>query len=59
MVPLGTLVRLREVGGPIVITRYNLYTAASVSGNIRTGYSTGDAIEAIEQASPAKPCRSP
>ena len=28
MVPLGTLVNLREVGGPILVTRYNLYTAA-------------------------------
>ena len=48
MVPLGTLVQLREVGGPIIVTRYNLYTAASVSGGIQTGYSTGDAIQATQ-----------
>jgi multidrug efflux pump len=49
MVPLGTLVKLREVGGPISVTRYNLYRAASINGNIQTGFSTGDAIQAIER----------
>jgi multidrug efflux pump len=49
MVLLGTLVSPKERPGPIAITRYNLYTAASVSGNIKTGYSTGDAIKTIEK----------
>jgi multidrug efflux pump subunit AcrB len=49
MVPLGTLVRPREVGGPIAITRYNLYTAAAINGNIQLGTSTGDAIAAIDK----------
>jgi multidrug efflux pump len=48
MVPLGTLVNLREVGGPISVTRYNLYRGTAVNGNIKTGFSTGDAIRAIE-----------
>jgi multidrug efflux pump len=48
MVPLGTLINLREVGGPISVTRYNLYQATAVNGNIRTGFSTGDAIRTIE-----------
>ena len=46
---LGTLVHPREIAGPIAVPRYNLYTAASVSGNIDTGYSTGEAIKTIEQ----------
>jgi multidrug efflux pump len=46
-VSLGTLVTPREVGGPIAITRYNLYPSASVSGNIAAGGSSGDAIKAI------------
>jgi len=29
----------------VAVSRYNLYSAASVSGNIKTGYSTGDAIK--------------
>ena len=49
MVLLGTLVRPREIGGPIAVPRYNLYTAASVNGNIATGYSTGEVIKAIEK----------
>ncbi len=49
MVPLGTLVNVREVGGPIVVTRYNLYSASAVRGNIQTGYSSGDAIKHIDE----------
>src|SRR5205814_4940688 len=51
MVQLGTLVNTREVGGPVYITRYNLYTAAPVTGNLAPGVSTGDAINAINQLS--------
>jgi multidrug efflux pump len=49
MVPLGTLVSLREIGGPISVTRYNLYRAATINGNILTGFSTGDAIKTIQK----------
>jgi multidrug efflux pump len=48
MVPLGTLVKPREIGGPIVVARYNLYNAATINGNIQTGFSTGDAIQTIQ-----------
>ena len=41
MVPLGTLVRVREVGGPITVTRYNLYTAAQITGRLAPGFSSG------------------
>ena len=50
MVPLGTLIHAREIGGPISVTRYNLYTAASINGNVQNGFSTGDAIKNINQA---------
>jgi multidrug efflux pump len=49
MVPLGTLVSPRDIGGPISITRYNLYTAAAINGNMAPGVSTGDAITAVNQ----------
>ena len=49
MVPLATLVTAREIGGPISMTRYNLYSSASISGNIQ-GVSTGDTIKNINQA---------
>jgi multidrug efflux pump len=48
MVPLGTLAKLREIGGPVSVTRYNLYRATTLNGNIQTGFSTGDAIKSIE-----------
>ena len=42
MVPLGTLVNVREIGGPIFVYRYNLHTAASITGNLRPGVSSGE-----------------
>ena len=51
MVPLGTLVNVRDKGGPIAVTRYNLYTAAPITGNMRPGTSSGDAIEAVTKES--------
>jgi multidrug efflux pump len=48
MVPLGTLLTVREVSGPVAVTRYNLYTAAAITGNLRAGASTGPAIATME-----------
>ncbi len=44
MVPLGTLVRVRDIGGPIYVNRYNLYTAAPITGGLAPGVSSGDVI---------------
>ena len=49
MVPLGTLVNLRDMSGPVSVTRYNLYTAAAIVGNIKPGVSSGDAIADIDR----------
>jgi multidrug efflux pump len=51
MVLLGTVVQPREIGGPVYITRYNLYTAAPITGNLVAGASTGDAIQLIDRLS--------
>jgi multidrug efflux pump len=48
MVPLGSLVTLRETGGPVFVTRYNLSAAAPVTGNLQPGTSSGQAIADIE-----------
>ena len=48
MVPLGTLASLREVSSPLVLTRYNMYPAAAIQGNVANGVSTGQGIEIIE-----------
>ncbi|HND56025.1 MAG TPA: efflux RND transporter permease subunit, partial [Pirellulaceae bacterium] len=48
MVPLGTVAEVREISGPLVLTRYNMYPAAAINGNVASGFSTGQAIEAME-----------
>jgi multidrug efflux pump len=49
MVPLGTLVDLKEINGPSSVTRYNLYQAAAITGNMQPGYSSGAAINQVDQ----------
>jgi multidrug efflux pump len=53
MVLLGTLLNVREIGGPVYVTRYNLYTAAPITGNVAPGASTGNAIQEIDRLSRA------
>ncbi|MEM8750637.1 MAG: multidrug efflux RND transporter permease subunit [Pseudomonadota bacterium] len=49
MVPLGSVVELRETTGPYRVPRYNLFPAAAVQGSNSPGFSTGQAIAAMEQ----------
>ncbi len=49
MVPIGTLVQAREITGPVFINRYNLYTAAPVTGSLRAGVSSGDVIHDVNR----------
>jgi hydrophobe/amphiphile efflux-1 (HAE1) family protein len=48
MVPLGTLVQTRDVGGPVMVTRYNLYASAPVNGIPLPPLSSGGAITMVE-----------
>ena len=48
MVPLGAVAKVREINGPLVLTRYNMYPAATVNGNVAPGVSTGTAIKMME-----------
>jgi multidrug efflux pump subunit AcrB len=49
MVPVKTLVSLKRVYGPEIVTRNNLFNAVTINGVPKPGYSTGDAIKAIEE----------
>ncbi len=49
MVMMGTLGKAREIGGPVMITRYNLHTAAPITGNLEPGVSSGDVIADIDK----------
>jgi len=54
MVPYSTFIRLERVFGPEQITRYNMYTSAMINGDARDGYSSGEAITAIQKLAAEK-----
>ena len=49
MVPINTVVSLRRVFGPETVTRNNLFNSVTINGMPKPGYSTGDAIKAIQE----------
>lgn len=53
MVPLSSFVQLRKKQGLNEITRYNLYPSAAIQGAPAPGYSTGQAIRAIQEVAAA------
>jgi hydrophobe/amphiphile efflux-1 (HAE1) family protein len=55
MVPLSTLVKISKMAGPNVVTRFNLYNAAEIMGAPAPGYSSGQAMKAIEEVMKSMP----
>ncbi|MBN9352329.1 MAG: multidrug efflux RND transporter permease subunit [Chitinophagaceae bacterium] len=51
MVPLSTLVSTTQAGGPPVINHYNLFRSVEIDGSAKQGFSSGDAITAMERVS--------
>jgi multidrug efflux pump subunit AcrB len=49
MTPLGSLAEVREVNGPLILTRYNMYPAAAINGNTAMGVSSGQGIAMMER----------
>ena len=49
MVPIGTLVDVDRIVGPQTILRYNLYPTASITGAAAPGFSSGEALNLMEQ----------
>lgn len=49
MVPFSTFITIEKVYGPEVLTRYNMYMSAMINGEPKDGYSSGDAIAAVER----------
>ncbi|TIY09595.1 MAG: hydrophobe/amphiphile efflux-1 family RND transporter, partial [Mesorhizobium sp.] len=47
LVPLGTLIEIRDVTGPSLVQRYNMYVSVPLQGNAAPGVSTGDALNAM------------
>ncbi len=48
MVPIGALADVREVNGPFILTRYNMYPAAAINGNAGPGVSSRQAIDLMQ-----------
>jgi multidrug efflux pump subunit AcrB len=49
MVPLGSLVDVTEDTGPLILTRYNMYPAATIFGSAKPGISSGQAIDIMQR----------
>jgi HAE1 family hydrophobic/amphiphilic exporter-1 len=54
MVPVRTLTDISMTTGPSIITLYNLYPAAYISGGAAPGFSSGQALTLMEQMSRQK-----
>jgi HAE1 family hydrophobic/amphiphilic exporter-1 len=49
MVPLSTLVDVETILGPVLLNRYNLFRSATVTAVPAPGFSTGDAINVLQE----------
>ncbi len=54
MVAFSTFIRLERVYGPEQLTRYNMFTSAMINGEAAAGFSSGDAIKAVERLAEEK-----
>jgi hydrophobe/amphiphile efflux-1 (HAE1) family protein len=55
VVPLGAVATFRQITGPYRVPRYNLFAAAEVQGASLPGFSTGQAIAAMEKIAETLP----
>ncbi|MFZ5778790.1 MAG: efflux RND transporter permease subunit [Pseudomonadota bacterium] len=53
MVPIGALAELHEAAGPPLISLYNLYPSAAIVGGPAPGFSSGEAIDLMDQIAQA------
>ena len=56
MAPLSQFVNLTRVYSSEVLNRFNLYNSIAVNGTAASGYSSGDAIQAIREVAAAVAC---
>ena len=49
MAPISNFITLKRVYGPDLLSRFNLYTSIAVSGTPNAGYSSGEAIAAVQR----------
>jgi len=49
MVPLSALIKVQEMIGPQNLTHYNMYRSIQINGAAASGYSSGDAMTAMQE----------
>ncbi|BEV71119.1 multidrug efflux RND transporter permease subunit [Paludibacterium sp. THUN1379] len=49
MVPLGAFLSVKQVSGPALISQYQMYPTATINGAAANGYSSGQALTAMEE----------
>ena len=49
MVPLGTLVKVKDINAPVLVGHYNLFPTAEITGSSAAGVSGSDAIHLMEE----------
>jgi multidrug efflux pump subunit AcrB len=54
MIRLGTLLDIRTTSGPVMVMRYNMYSASSITGNPAPGTSSGQAIALMQEIASAE-----
>jgi len=55
MAPITQFVNLKRVYGPQSVTRFNLFNSTKLTGATNPGYSSGDAIKAVEEVAASLP----
>ncbi len=48
MIPLRTVMDVRDTSGPVLLLRYNLYSAVAITGNTTPGTSSGQGVNLME-----------
>lgn len=51
MVPLSAVIKTKNIVGPYIRTRFNMYPAITINGSPRPGVSSGDAMNLMEKIS--------
>ena len=57
MIRLGTLLDVRDTSGPVMVMRYNMYSATAITGNTAPGISSGQAIALMQRDRRRANCR--
>ena len=54
MIPISEFITLKKIFGPETVSRFDMFTSMSVSGSPNDGFSTGQALQAIQQTADEK-----